>query len=153
MLLSVLLIASLLLFGVLGVSTFAEEDYSREKDHLDERSFYMGFTPWPPDLTVKDLEDTYQFIRENGDIISHHLDNGIPWDEALEGKSFSKHLQETWAYRKTNTPKGHKIYLAITPLNFERNNLATYWGKTDNMPLQSPWKGKRLDDDAVKQHI
>lgn len=114
------------------------------------RSFSMGFTPWPSDLTLKAVNESYSFINNHGDMIAHHLDNGIPWQESLDGKEYSKHVKEQWAIRKSKTPSGHKVYLAITPLNFDRNGLAPYWGETDNMTLGEPWKSRRLNDQDVK---
>jgi hypothetical protein len=114
------------------------------------RSFYMGFTPWLPDFTDDAVKDAYAFVGDHGDIIAHHLDNGVPWQEALDGKEFSKHLRDQWSLRKSKTPLGHKVYLAITPINIDRNGLAPYWGETDYMPLSEPWESYRFNDQRVK---
>jgi len=49
------------------------------------RPFLMGFTPWPWDTEWAALQDTYDFINTNADIISHHIEEGVPWTEALAG--------------------------------------------------------------------
>ena len=34
---------------------------------------YMGFTPWPYDLTEEAVDGTYDFILKNGNIVAHHF--------------------------------------------------------------------------------
>lgn len=116
-----------------------------------QRPYYMGFSPWPPDFTPEAVQSAYRFIAEHGDIIAHHFDAGIPWPEALENREFSEHLRENWRTRKENTPRGHAVYVAITPLNFGRDGLAVYWGKSDNQGLPRDWKKKKLRDEEVRR--
>ncbi len=112
----------------------------------------MGFTPWPYDMTLEALDKTYDFINKNGNIVAHHLDGGLPWGEALSEKPFSKHLKSDWQTRLSKTSKDQKIFLSITPLNFERNGLASYWNeKGDNQALPAKWKNKHLNDPDVKK--
>lgn len=116
------------------------------------RPFYMGFTPWPPDATVDAVNSVYDFIGKHADLISHHLDNGIPWDEALNGTELPKNLLDNWNWRKSKTPTGAKVFVSITPLDFSRANIAPYWSNAgDNQPLPDSWKNKRLNDPDVKK--
>lgn len=113
---------------------------------------YIGFTPWPYDLTLDAVNKTYKFISNNSNIISHHLDGGVPWNEALSNNKFPKHLRNDWNFRISRTPKSHKILLSVTPLNSARTSLASYWGNNaDNQPLPRKWKGKKFNDIEVKQ--
>jgi hypothetical protein len=132
-------------------SVIPENTGNTTKVEATARKFYMGFTPWPPDFSDQAVKGSYKFIDDHADIIAHHLDNGIPWQESLEGKEFSKHLRDQWALRKSNTTNDHKVYLAITPINTDRNGLAPYWGETDNIPLSEPWKSYGFNDERVKK--
>ena len=68
------------------------------------RSFYLGFTPFPHDLALASVQETYSNITTNGDIINHHFDNGVPWIEALNGLPFSDIIINDWNFRKGMTP-------------------------------------------------
>jgi len=61
------------------------------------RSFYMGFTPWPADLSNEGVALAKEFAHAHGDIVSVMFIGGIPWQEALDGKPFSKDVQENMA--------------------------------------------------------
>ena len=58
------------------------------------RSFYMGFDLWPADLSDEGLRMAQDFAYAHGDIISVVLIGGVPWAEALDGKPFSKNVQD-----------------------------------------------------------
>lgn len=110
----------------------------------------LGFSPWPPDLTLEGVARAYDFIAENGTIIAHHMDNGVPWNEALTGKQFPKHLRDDWADRLQRTPDGVQILLSFTPLAMDRTSLAPYWSnRGENRPLPRAWRNKALDDADV----
>ena len=111
----------------------------------------MGFTPWPVDFNAAGLKRTYAFIREHANLVAHHFDGGIPWDPALNATDLPQHLLRDWQFRRTNTQRGSQVFVAVTPLNFERNGLATAWtNKGDNQRLPRAWRGKALNDPAVK---
>lgn len=116
---------------------------------VKDRPFYMGFTPFPPDITPEAVERTYKGIAANSDIICHHFDDGVPWPEALEGKPFSKHLTDGWKTRKDKTPADFKVFVAVTPLNAFRKAMALYHGEKDNMPLPKAFENKAFDDPAI----
>jgi len=88
------------------------------------------------------------FAHSRGDIVSVNFIGGIPWPEALDGKPFSKDVQESMAYRH---PAGKKLFLSISPLNRDKRDLAPYWGETDNQPLPSPWDKEPLNSPRVKR--
>ena len=121
---------------------------------VTSRTFRLGFTPWPPDLSNSAVAEVYGFINEHADLVAHHMDNGVPWQESLDGADYSTHLLEDWQRRKTNTPQGHTVYLALTPLDFDRSGLAPYWGTKDNLPLPQAWSDKALNDpDVMKAYF
>lgn len=124
---------------------------------VSSRNFYMGLFPFPYDIsTVDKIEYVYNKIGTDADLIAHHFDNGIPWDEALLGSTgatptYPSKLTDDWYFRKSHTPAGHKIYVAVTPLSSMRDGLAPIWNNTgDNQPLTPPWDGKAFNDPDVK---
>lgn len=114
-----------------------------------DRPFFMGFTPFPWDITSAAIKSTYKGITANADIICHHFDDGVPWPEALEDKQFSAHLRNDWKMRKDNTPEDFKVFLAVTPLDMFRKGLALYHGEKENMPLPKSFRGKAFDDPEI----
>jgi hypothetical protein len=112
------------------------------------RSFHLGFTRWPADLSVEGFMTAQDFALAHGDIVSVMFIGGIPWPEALDGKPFSKDLQDNLKYRP---PKGKKLFLSISPLNKDRKELAPYWGQKDNQPLPKPWDTAAINSADVKK--
>ena len=143
--LNYLLILILFLFA-----NSCKDDSIITPDSEKTRSYYLGFTPFPYDITTEAVEFSYNIIKTESDIIAHHFDDGIPWQEALENKEFHQNIMADWEYRKSHTPVGHKIYLAITPINITRNGLAPYKGEKGDMPLPSPWNTYSFNNQNVK---
>jgi hypothetical protein len=112
------------------------------------RSFLMGFTAWPADLTADGVAVAKEFAHAHGDIVSVMFIGGIPWPEALDGKPYSKDVQENMSYRP---PAGKKLFLSISPLNKDKRDLAPYWGDMDNQPLPRPWDKEPLNSPRVKR--
>jgi hypothetical protein len=115
--------------------------------HAEEpasRSFRMGFTAFPHDLTLEAVEQAQAFARQNGDIICHHIE-GVPWAEALAGKPFSKELVKEWEGKKKATPKNGKVYLAISP------GRGTLKAAEKSLPMPKELRGKPYDDPLVQK--
>jgi hypothetical protein len=112
------------------------------------RSFLMGFTRWPADLTREGVTIAEKYAYAHGDIVSVTFIGGIPWSEALDGKPFPQDVQENLKYRP---PAGKKLFLSISPLDKDRRGLAPYWGETENQPLPSPWNREPLNSARVKR--
>ncbi len=110
------------------------------------RPFRMGFTPWPSEMSLAGLQTAATFIEKHADIVSVMLMGGIPWQEALDGKPFSADVQKQLAYRP---PKGHQVFLSISPLAMDRKSLAPYWGAKDNLPLPPAWAARRFNRPEV----
>jgi hypothetical protein len=119
---------------------------------LLSRSYYMGLTPFPYDISTLDaVEYVYGKIKTDADLMAHHFDNGIPWNEALNNTTYPSKVTDDWLFRKSRTPAGHKLYVAITPINSMRNGLAPIWNSTgDNQPLTAPWDGYDFNHANVK---
>lgn len=115
----------------------------------ENRSFLMGMTPWPYDFTEEAVDNTYRTVAEHTDLIVHHFDNGIPWEEALTGKPYHRNVVNEIKTRVNHLEKGKKVYVSVTPLSFDRKRLADYWGEETNMERTGKWKSKEYDDPEV----
>ncbi len=115
----------------------------------ETRPFELGFTPWPYDATTTAVNFVYSEVALRGDFIAHHLDAGIPWEEALNQTAYSAELEAEISARLANTPANMRTYLALSPLNGTRDGLAEYWAAAPNQPLPSPWAARALDDPNV----
>ena len=118
------------------------------------REFYMGLTPFPFDMSgVRKIEYVYDKIATDADMIVHHFDNGIPWDDALlDTYPYAARIMDDWSYRKSHIPAGHKLYVAITPISSARDGLAPLWNESgDNQPLAGTvWEGRAFNHADVK---
>ncbi len=111
------------------------------------RPFYMGFTPWPYDNTVAATTGTYTLIQDHGDLVAHHLMEGIPWQEALDDATLLPAGVEAEVSSRIAQTQSSKItYLAIDALNSARDNLAPYW----DAPATSTWDLQGYDFDAIQ---
>lgn len=107
-----------------------------------KRSFRMGFTGFVHDITPEAVAASRKFVRENGDILAHHIE-GVPWAEALSGEPFPKAILDEWAGKKSATPAQGKVYLAISP---GRGDLKI---QDKAGPLPKELVGKAYDDPLV----
>lgn len=115
---------------------------SSAQDAPAARHFHMGFTGFPHDFTPAAVAEAHTFCRDNGDIIAHHIE-GVPWAEALSGQPFSPKLLQEWQGKKDATPKGGKVYLAISP---GRGDLKV---AEKGLPLPKELAGKPYDNPQV----
>ncbi|MBD3402494.1 hypothetical protein GF420_06340 [candidate division GN15 bacterium] len=119
-------------------------------DTTNARSYYLGYTPFPYDVTSQAVQYSYSRIAAETDIVAHHFDDGIPWPEALRGEAFHSNIMNDWQHRVDAAPAGHAIYLALTPISINRDDLAPYKGESPDMALPSPWDSYGFDHDSVK---
>ncbi len=78
------------------------------------RGFRMGFTGFVHDITLEAVTDSRKFVRENGDILAHHIE-GVPWGEAFNDQPFPPAMIEEWKGKKSAMPPHGRVYLAISP--------------------------------------
>jgi hypothetical protein len=108
------------------------------------RHFRMGFTGFPHDYSIAALVEAQTFLRNNADILAHHIE-GVPWAECLHDKPLSTQLLKEWEGKKAATPKNGKVYLAISP---GRGNLKE---AEKSLPFPKELAGKPYDDPLVKK--
>jgi hypothetical protein len=145
---------AVLLFG-LGLTiilscTGTAPSQPTEEGFPTDRPFLMGFSPWPYAATPEAVDWTYQTIQDNGDIISHHMEEGVPWDEALADDPYPQAMVDEVNGRLARYTGNEKILLQINPLNMERNGLAAIRGASANMSLSAPWTGYDFDHPDVE---
>ncbi|MDJ0795093.1 MAG: hypothetical protein QNI98_12740 [Woeseiaceae bacterium] len=143
------LVLLLILAGLLQACGGGSSGTAPPPAPIETRSFELGFTPWPYDATANAVNFVYSEVALRGDFIAHHLDAGIPWEEALNGLPYSADLENELATRLSNTPANMRTYLALSPLNGPRDGLAEYWGSAPNQPLVAPWDTREFDDPDV----
>ncbi len=102
------------------------------------RGYAMGFTPYPHDGAVQGLLDALEIIEDEADLIAFHYDGGIPWVESFAGAPWPEAYRAEVEGKANAIPDGHLVYLAVTPISFERDALAPNVG-TGGLP--APWDG------------
>lgn len=134
-----------LLFVIMTGGVIASQTDTSE----ETRHFYLGFTPFPYEVSMEAVRYVYDRITENADLIVHHFDNGVPWNEALKGEPYADEILSDWNLRLSLTPPDHRMLLTVTPINFLRTGLANYRGEREDMPLQPPFDGYSFDHPDV----
>jgi hypothetical protein len=116
----------------------------------EKRTFYMGTTPWPADLSLAEVDKTYDFINNNCDIVAHHFDEGIPYEEAFKGTSMPVSLINNVNYRLLKTAPNKKVFLSVAPLSIDRVSKALYWNDTSTeASVKKYWENLAFDDPKV----
>ena len=113
------------------------------------RSYRLGFTPFPYEISMEAVNWVYDTLAEDSDVIMQHFDNGVPWPEALAGEPYSDNIMNDWEMRRSLTPPDHAIILSMTPIAFFRDGIALYRGDQDDMPLPAPWDSYTFEDPEV----
>lgn len=113
------------------------------------RSFALGFTDFPHEVSIEALLAAYDVIERDGDMVTMHFDDGIPWPEALAGDEYDAEYMAEVNGKAGVIPDGHVVFLAITPIAFDRDALASYRSTAVNQPLPAPWDGYSFDHPNV----
>ncbi|MCW5556931.1 MAG: hypothetical protein KIT22_03690 [Verrucomicrobiae bacterium] len=137
--------AVVILLGVAPQSEGMAADPVAPPLAVKTRPFRMGFTAFPPDITATAVHQTREFVRTNADLIAHHIE-GVPWAEALRDEPFPKELMNDRETKRSMTPPGAKVYLAISP---GRGDLKP--AEKGATPLPPELRGKSYDDPLVQK--
>jgi hypothetical protein len=110
-----------------------------------------GFTAFPFDLTPESEDRVHAIIARHANLFAIHMDNCLPWVEAMAGEPFPDWFAADWARVRSHIPAGHKVYVAMTPTDNDRQSLAPQCGRSEDRPARHPRgiRGKPLDDPAV----
>jgi hypothetical protein len=95
-------------------STSRAQDASPETAKPAARPFRMGFTAFPHDVTSDAISQVRRFVGTNADLIAHHIE-GVPWAEALRNEPFPAELMRDRETKRSMTPPGAMVYLAVSP--------------------------------------
>ena len=114
------------------------------------RPFRMGFSPWPWDATPAAVEWTYETIQRHGDIVSFHVEEGVPWNEALSGAAFPAAMQKDIEARLAHVRQDMPRILQVSALDVARSGLAGRRGSGINEPLSAPWSTYGMGHPDVK---
>src|SRR5689334_12107513 len=114
------------------------------------RTYAMGFSPWPYDATTEAVDWTYDHLASDGDMISEHSEEGVPWPEMLAGNDFTGTWLAEVQGRKDRLVPGGKVLVQINALDVGRSGLAAYRSDTVNDALPTPWDGYAFNHADVK---
>lgn len=135
---------SIVLVFVLTACSGGSSNNSNAVVQQQTRSFKMGFTPWPYAATLAAVNNIYTFIDSSSDMIAHHIDSGVPWNEAVTANNFDNYGQAVKneindRVNRTSLMNNKTVYLAVSPFSGARDDIAGYWNTTTNQPRVSPW--------------
>lgn len=134
-----------------GVSLLFSVACRKGKPPAETRSFYLGVTPWPGDFTEAEVNNSYDFINAHCDIVSHHFDDGIPYEEAFNNQPMPSSFQQEVLTRKTKTAAGKKIFLSVSALNLTRKEKSDYYDRPPMVSdsIKNYWKQLPFNDSKV----
>lgn len=118
--------AIVLLFGCEEERETAPDDGTSDNffSEYNSRNFEMGFSTWPYAPTVESVDDTYQFISNNADIYSEHIDASIPWNAWMNDLPLPQEFTDEIAGRAAKKISDAKLTVSVSLLNSARNELA-----------------------------
>lgn len=87
------------------------------------RNFNMGFSTWSFGPKEVDVAETYNFIKDNGDIYSEQIDGQIPWKEWMNGAPLPESFTNAIQYKVAHKILGRPLVLSVSLLNTARNEL------------------------------
>jgi hypothetical protein len=138
------------IFGLLLLTNINCDKKDNTSSVKETRTFYMGATPWPADFTSNDVDSAYQFINNHCDIVSHHFDEGIPYEEAFHNNPMPAGLLQDVTTRKNKTANGKKIFLSVSALSLDRISRAGYYNNTPaSDSIKNYWQQLNFDDTRV----
>lgn len=133
--------------ALIGICLFG---CTKKTNNDQSRSFSMAVTPWPADFTPAAVDDAYSFIDQHCDMVSHHFDEGIPYEEAYNNLPWPQQLRDDVAYRKMKT-SNKKVFLSVAALNLTRHEKADYYQQATNISdsIKNYWKQLPFNDDKM----
>ncbi|UII20371.1 hypothetical protein [Fulvivirga ligni] len=90
---------------------------------ITARNFDMGFTSWSYGPDEAEVENTYDFIENHGDIYVEQLDYRIPWNAWRNDTALPKEFTDLVSYKVSHKPSGKKLMLAVSLLNADRTDV------------------------------
>ncbi|MEM9834795.1 MAG: glycosyl hydrolase 53 family protein [Bacteroidota bacterium] len=88
------------------------------------RTFAMGFSTWAYAPTLESVDATYQFIGNNADIYSEHIDSNIPWRAWMNDLPLPQEFTDEIAGRAARKIPSVELTVSVSLLNSARDELA-----------------------------
>ncbi len=113
----------------------------------------VGFTAFPYDLTAEAEGKTHEIILPATNLYAIHMDQCLPWRQALKGEPFPAWLERDWDQILARIPQTHTVYVAITATAMDRRNFAAQCGPNEESPGRMPpeLSGRPFDHPDVKK--
>lgn len=89
-----------------------------------KRNFKMGFTSWPYAATLEAQQNTYNFLRDEGDIYAEHIDDKIPWSAWINNTSLPQEFVTNIESRKSRLIPTNQLLVSVSLFNNLRTDLA-----------------------------
>lgn len=149
----------LLAFSTILLFRCAEEKTSPPVDDCLENNFFsaysprnfgMGFSTWPYAPTIQSVNDTYQFISDNSDTYSEHIDSKIPWNAWINDLPLPAEFTNEIDGRVNRKIPNIKLALSVSLLNTDRSDLAKDYD--GSIPNYVSLNDKDIED-AYYKHI
>ena len=119
-------------------------------DIITNRNFAMGFTSWPYGPNQIDVDNTYDFIMNEGDIYVEHLDDKIPWDSYINNTALPVDFENNMNSKANRKPAGKNMLLSVSFLNSDRNNIQT---DLDGSIPNFTYLNDQVIEDAYFKHL
>lgn len=91
---------------------------------VEARAYKMGFTTWSYGPTLEAVDNTYEFIENNGDIYTEHVDNMIPWNALINEEPLPDEFINEIQGKVNRRIQGKPLLLSVSALNGLRTDLA-----------------------------
>ena len=114
-----------------------------------KRSFLMGFSNSPHELSTEGRVQAHQFLEKNADLLLEDFAEGVPWEESLHDSPYPSDVQTSLRIRKRKL-KGKKLFIHVSPFNVNRTEPAKYWAHYADKAIQEKWKKKDFADQDLQ---
>lgn len=110
----------------------------------------VSINPFPYDLTPEAAETSAGISREHGDLYTVQLDNGVPWQAALDGSEYPAEVMDGWKFHRESIGTDQPVFLAIAPLSLDRVN----WAEDHGGKPAPDWirKARRATPDLIQAY-
>lgn len=116
------------------------------------RAFALGFTPFPYDTTAASARWVVDTLPGVSDLWVDHTLGGVPWVEALGSDDLADYgdsVRDNFGGFVDTTPDGARTYVAVSPLDDSRADLADWWGDAEHQARTGDWADADFDDPDV----
>jgi hypothetical protein len=117
-----------------------------------EADVLYGTTAFPHDLTLQSSDQVHELIMPNATLYAQHMDQCLPWQEALDGTRFPEWLENDLADILKRKRPGQILYVAMTPTMNDRRSMAAPCGSEENEEgtMPSVLDGASFDEPEVE---